>query len=72
VIKISSAPPDRRRIDARLRCSTARRSSRRIKGKLEAMSSPRHSRPRANGMPELHSLTPALTALQNKGFRVAR
>ena len=27
--------------------------------------------PRANGMPELHSLTPALTVLQNKGFRVA-
>ncbi len=27
--------------------------------------------PRANGMPELHKLTPALTALQNKGFRVA-
>jgi phosphogluconate dehydratase len=27
--------------------------------------------PRANGMPELHSLTPALTALQNKGFSVA-
>jgi phosphogluconate dehydratase len=27
--------------------------------------------PRANGMPELHKLTPALTALQSKGFRVA-
>jgi len=27
--------------------------------------------PAANGMPELHKLTPALTALQNKGFRVA-
>jgi phosphogluconate dehydratase len=27
--------------------------------------------PKANGMPELHSLTPALTGLQNKGFRVA-
>ena len=27
--------------------------------------------PRANGMPELHRLTPSLTALQNKGFRVA-
>jgi phosphogluconate dehydratase len=26
--------------------------------------------PRANGMPELHKLTPPLTALQNKGFRV--
>ncbi len=27
--------------------------------------------PRANGMPELHQLTPALTSLQGKGFRVA-
>jgi len=27
--------------------------------------------PRANGMPELHQLTPALTSLQSKGFRVA-
>jgi phosphogluconate dehydratase len=26
--------------------------------------------PRANGMPELHQLTPALAALQGKGFRV--
>jgi phosphogluconate dehydratase len=27
--------------------------------------------PRANGMPELHKLTPALTSLQDKGFKVA-
>ncbi len=27
--------------------------------------------PRANGMPELHQLTPALTSLQSKGFHVA-
>jgi len=27
--------------------------------------------PRANGMPELHKLTPALTVLQNQGYRVA-
>ncbi|MEL7198523.1 MAG: phosphogluconate dehydratase [Pseudomonadota bacterium] len=27
--------------------------------------------PRANGMPELHSLTPALAVLQDKGFKVA-
>jgi phosphogluconate dehydratase len=27
--------------------------------------------PRANGMPELHQLTPSLTTLQNKGYRVA-
>ncbi|MGA1269797.1 MAG: dihydroxy-acid dehydratase, partial [Gemmobacter sp.] len=27
--------------------------------------------PRANGMPELHSLTPALSVLQDRGLRVA-
>jgi phosphogluconate dehydratase len=27
--------------------------------------------PRANGMPELHKLTPALTSLQGRGFKVA-
>ncbi|WCT72430.1 phosphogluconate dehydratase [Sphingomonas naphthae] len=27
--------------------------------------------PRANGMPELHKLTPALSVLQNRGYRVA-
>ena len=27
--------------------------------------------PRANGMPELHKLTPALSVLQNRGFKVA-
>ena len=27
--------------------------------------------PRANGMPELHKLTPALGVLQDKGFKVA-
>lgn len=31
----------------------------------------RHQGPAANGMPELHKLTPALSALQDKGFKVA-
>jgi phosphogluconate dehydratase len=31
----------------------------------------RHQGPRANGMPELHKLTPALSSLQSKGFKVA-
>jgi phosphogluconate dehydratase len=31
----------------------------------------RYQGPRANGMPELHQLTPTLTSLQSKGFRVA-
>jgi phosphogluconate dehydratase len=31
----------------------------------------RHQGPRANGMPELHKLTPALGVLMDRGFRVA-
>jgi phosphogluconate dehydratase len=31
----------------------------------------RYQGPRANGMPELHQLTPALASLQDKGYRVA-
>jgi phosphogluconate dehydratase len=31
----------------------------------------RYQGPRANGMPELHKLTPALASLQSKGFKVA-
>jgi phosphogluconate dehydratase len=31
----------------------------------------RHQGPRANGMPELHALTPSLTVLLRRGFRVA-
>jgi phosphogluconate dehydratase len=31
----------------------------------------RHQGPRANGMPELHALTPSLTVLQRRGFQVA-
>jgi phosphogluconate dehydratase len=31
----------------------------------------RHQGPRANGMPELHKLTPALASLQDRGFGVA-
>ncbi len=31
----------------------------------------RYQGPRANGMPELHQLTPTLTSLQSRGFKVA-
>ena len=31
----------------------------------------RYQGPRANGMPELHGLTPALTVIQDQGFKVA-
>jgi phosphogluconate dehydratase len=42
-------------------------------GKLERdfVAVVRYQGPRANGMPELHQLTPALSSLQNRGFKVA-
>ena len=42
-------------------------------GKLEKdfIAVVRFQGPKANGMPELHKLTPPLSVLQNKGFKVA-
>ncbi len=75
VIKISSVPPDRRRIEAPAAIfeSQAAFQAAFKAGKLDrdVVVVVRFQGPRANGMPELHSLTPALTGLQNKGFRVA-
>ena len=75
VIKISSVPPDRRTIDAPAAVFenqadfTAAFRAGQLNRDLVAVV--RFQGPRANGMPELHALTPPLTALQNKGFRVA-
>ncbi len=75
VIKISSVPPDRRIIDAPAVVfeSQADFAAAFKAGKLDRdmIAVVRFQSPRANGMPELHALTPPLTALQNKGFRVA-
>lgn len=75
VIKISSVPKDRRIIDApaAVFSSQAEFTAAFKAGALDrdVVAVVRFQSPRANGMPELHSLTPALTALQNKGFRVA-
>jgi phosphogluconate dehydratase len=75
VIKISSVPKDRRIIDApaAVFVSQSEFTEAFKAGKLDrdVVAVVRFQGPRANGMPELHSLTPALTALQNKGFRVA-
>jgi phosphogluconate dehydratase len=75
VIKISSVPPDRRRIDAPAAVfeSQAAFAAAFKAGELnrDVVAVVRFQGPRANGMPELHSLTPPLTVLQNKGFRVA-
>jgi phosphogluconate dehydratase len=75
VIKISSVPSDRRTIDAPAAVfeSQADFSAAFKAGKLDRdmIAVVRFQGPRANGMPELHALTPPLTALQNKGYRVA-
>jgi phosphogluconate dehydratase len=75
VIKVSSVPPDRRRIEAPAALFDSQQAFAAAfkAGKLDrdVVAVVRFQGPRANGMPELHSLTPALTALQNKGFRVA-
>jgi len=75
VIKVSSVPKDRRVIDApaAVFASQAEFTAAFKAGKLDrdVVAVVRFQGPRANGMPELHSLTPALTVLQNKGFKVA-
>jgi phosphogluconate dehydratase len=75
VVKISSVPPDRRRIEAPAAVFESQQAFAAAfkAGKLDRdlVAVVRFQGPRANGMPELHSLTPPLTALQNKGFRVA-
>ena len=64
-----------RRRSARRRCSTTRRRSsrrsRRARCHAIASSSCAIQGPRANGMPELHQLTPTLSSLQSKGHKVA-
>ena len=64
-----------RRRSARRACSTIRRrSSRRsrpARWRAIASSSCAIQGPRANGMPELHQLTPTLSSLQSKGHKVA-
>ncbi len=75
IIKISSVPKDRRIIDAPAAVfeSQADFTAAFKAGKLDrdVCVVVRFQGPRANGMPELHALTPALTALQNRGHRVA-
>ncbi len=75
VMKISSVPADRRRIEAPAAVFDSQEAFTAAfkAGALnrDVVAVVRFQGPRCNGMPELHALTPALTALQNKGFRVA-
>ncbi|WP_084418206.1 phosphogluconate dehydratase [Henriciella litoralis] len=75
VIKVSSVKPDRRVIEAPARVFDSQEALKEAfkTGELDrdVVAVVRFQGPAANGMPELHALSPALGALQDKGFRVA-
>ncbi len=75
VIKVSSVPEDRHVIEAPARVfdSQAALQAAFAAGELDrdVVAVVRFQGPRANGMPELHKLTPPLAVLQKKGFKVA-
>lgn len=75
VIKVSAVPADRMVIEAPAIVFESQGALLRAfeKGELERdfVAVVRFQGPRANGMPELHKLTPTLSVLQNRGFKVA-
>lgn len=75
VIKVSAVAPQHRRITAPAAVfdDQADFLSAFKRGELnrDFVAVVRFQGPRANGMPELHSLSPALAVLQDKGFKVA-
>jgi phosphogluconate dehydratase len=75
VIKISAVPEDRHVIQAPARVFDSQEDLQRAfkAGELErdVVCVVRWQGPKANGMPELHKLTPPLAVLQGKGYRVA-
>ncbi|MDZ4210320.1 MAG: phosphogluconate dehydratase [Methylotenera sp.] len=75
VIKISAVPEDRHIIEAPAIVFDAQEELLAAfdRGELEKdfIAVVRFQGPKANGMPELHKLTPPLAVLQNKGYRVA-
>ncbi|MGQ0564750.1 MAG: phosphogluconate dehydratase [Gemmobacter sp.] len=75
VIKVSAVSPDRHVIEAPCRIFHDQDSVKRAFKAGEFTSDTivvvRFQGPQANGMPELHSLTPTLSVLQDRGLRVA-
>jgi phosphogluconate dehydratase len=75
VIKISAVPEDRHLIEAPCRVFDSQAALQKAfaAGELnqDVVCVVRWQGPQANGMPELHKLTPPLAVLQGKGFRVA-
>ena len=75
VIKVSAVPEDRHTVEAPCRIFTTQEAMLLAfkNGELErdVIVVVRFQGPHANGMPELHKLTPPLAVLQGKGFKVA-
>jgi phosphogluconate dehydratase len=75
VIKTASVPDDRQIIEAPAIVFSSQEELLAAfkRGELERdfVAVVRFQGPRANGMPELHKLTPPLSVLQNQGFKVA-
>lgn len=75
VIKVSSVPDDRHVIEAPARVFDSQGALQKAfaAGELErdVVCVVRWQGPQANGMPELHKLTPPLSVLQGKAFKVA-
>ncbi|NUB15051.1 phosphogluconate dehydratase, partial [Azospirillum brasilense] len=75
VVKVSAVKPDHRVIEAPARVFTDQESVQAAfrRGELhrDVVVVVRFQGPKANGMPELHKLTPPLGVLQDLGYRVA-
>ena len=75
VIKVSAVPEDRHVVEAPAIVFESQEALQRAfkAGELQRdfVAVVRFQGPRANGMPELHKLTPPLAVLQNQGFKVA-
>ena len=75
VIKVSAVPEDRHTIEAPARVFDSQEQLQAAfkAGELDrdVVCVVRWQGPQANGIPELHKLTPSLAVLQDKGFRVA-
>ncbi|HXH01856.1 MAG TPA: phosphogluconate dehydratase [Candidatus Competibacteraceae bacterium] len=75
VIKTSAVKPEHRVVEAPARVFASQEAVQLAfkAGELDcdAVVVVRYQGPRANGMPELHKLTPALSSLQDRGFKVA-
>jgi phosphogluconate dehydratase len=75
VIKVSAVPDDRHVIEAPARVFDSQEALLLAFGggelERDVVCVVRWQGPQANGMPELHKLTPPLAVLQGKGFRVA-